>query len=1090
MSELTFVLTEVEGSTTLRERSPEQMSAAVARHRSVITEAVIAHNGRLVRDRGEGEATFSVFEVTRDGVEAAAAMSRGIAGEHWASETPIRVRIAVYTGEAEERAGDFYGSSVNRAARVRGLAFGGQVLLGSDAAARVAQTLPHGSALVDLGPRALKDLSEPEHVYELRLDEADASEPLSDEECSNVSWLERAASDDFVGRERELHLFAGAWSEASTQRRVLALVAGEPGIGKTALTARAARAVRADGGLVLHGGWDEDVLAPFQGFREALAAYAHVCPRSILRADLRDHGAQLERLFPEIVRRFGVESAPGRTVAEAERLRLFEAVDVWLETIASRRPVMLVLEDVHWADRPSALLLQHLVRGTRPCALLMVATYRDTDIGETDFGRTLPVLSRDRGTLRISLDGLDESNVAEMLHRATGGGLPAGAERLVKDLRSETGGNPFFLQEIVRHLTETGRLDATGVQGRIDVPESVRDIVRWRLSRLSGELGESLAIASVVGQEFDFGVLTAASDIDEDRLLDALDEACRAGLAREHEADRYAFAHAVVRRTLLDDISAARRVRLHRRVGEALEGFAHATPGELAFHFCAAASLGLADKAIEYARAAGDNAMAELAYEGAALHYQRALDVHDSLGESNGALRCELLLALGRAHDKAGEYHARDEQFIAAAEVANSLDRTDLFVDAALGYGGVLPAAAEPDEQGHALLRAALDRLSQDEVRDRALLLARLAHWMHFAAPRTERMAMADEAETMARSLGDPADLAVVLTHRCWAMDGPKDLDDQLRISDEVLELGRRLDDHAVLLEGTRLRTDALFERGEIGLLRAAVDDLSRLADELRVPEYIRIAWTWDAVFATFEGRFEDASLITEKVHDVLRGMGHSQSELVNAALTFPVQWMRGELLEGLPLYEALAQAMPTRLFWPAVVAWCTAEAGMVDKARQTLGLVSRDTIRDMDQNYLWWATIVGFAQAATTLGEREWAEVLIELARPYAGRLCTVGSSGFLGASSHYLGELAATLGNWDEATEHFQNALETHRDMNARPFVALTQMSFARMLFDRGESKDLETAHELQEAAIATALDLGLRAVQNRAAVRFPGN
>ncbi|HYZ93560.1 MAG TPA: AAA family ATPase [Actinomycetota bacterium] len=1085
----TFVLTDVEHSTALWEHAPDEMSAAISRYRAIVADAVASQGGRLLRDRGEGEATFSVYSSEIAGVEAAAAMGRTLETEPWPSGSRIRARIAVFTGDAEERSGDFYGSSVNRGARVRSLAFGGQVLLAESTAAAVVDALDPDLALVDLGPRELQDLTEPEHVYELRwAGQSSEPEPLSDDDCSNHRWLERSASGDFVGRERELALLARGWSEASGGRRVLALVAGEPGIGKTALVARAASAVRDAGGLVLAGRWDEEVLAPYQGFREALSAYAAACPRSILRADLRDHAAHLGRLFPEIASRVELEADYG----DSERLRLFEAIDAWLEMMAWRHPVMLVLEDVHWADRPSALLLQHLLRGPRPSALFIVATYRDTDIEETDFGHTLPVLYRDRGTLRVPLAGLDSDEVAELLARVASSEPAGRADRLAGELHAETGGNPFFLQEIVRHLTETGRLEQPSDErkGRIDLPDSVRDIVRRRLSRLSGDLGESLAVASVVGQEFDFQVLNLATDIDEGRLLDALDEACRAGLTHEHDADRYAFSHAVVRRTLLDDLSATRRLRLHRRVAEALEQHApEATAAELAHHFSAAASLGLGGKAVEYSRAAGDRAMAELAYEAAVLQYLRALDVHDAHGDHDGGVRCELTLALGNAYDKAGEYYARDEQFKAAADIARELDRTDLFVAAALGYGGVLPAAVEPDEQGHALLREALERLGPQANRERALVLGRLAHWMHFVPPRSARRSMADEAVAIARRLGDPDVLADALSNRCWAMDGPDDLEDQLEIADEVLAIGSDTNKKTVLLEGLRLRTDALFEKGDIDALRDAVSELSRLAEELRVLEYIRIAWAWDAVFATFEGRYEDAELIKDKVHEMLRSMGHSQSELVSAALSFPMNWMRGKLIEGLPLYEALAEAMPSRLFYSAVAAWCTADAGMHERTREILDAVSPDAISSLAQGYVWWSTLVGFTQAVTQLGDREWAETLYALMAPYSGRLCTTGSSGFLGAVDHYLGELALIRDDPESAGAYLEAALEQHGRMHARPFVALTQMAYARLLLDRGDPATLDRAHELQDAAIATALELGLKAVQGRASIRSPG-
>src|SRR5919109_1464034 len=1085
--QLTFVLSDVESSTALWERFPEQMSPGIARHVEIIAAAVAARGGRLHRDRGEGDSTFSVFNSAPAAAAAAADMARALASEPWPAEAPIRVRIAVYTGDVERRDGDYFGTSLNRAARVRSLAFGGQILLGALAAELVAEHRPPRSVLVDLGPRELKDLSEPEHVYELRLDDADGPpEPMSDEASSNVLWLDRVASADFVGRAAELEALDGAWTTAVGGERVLALVGGEPGVGKTALVAQAATSIYKAGGLVLCGRWDEEVLAPYQAFREALSAYAQACPRSILRADLRDHGPNLARLFPDVAARIETTPAAAGAAADAERLRLFEAIEGWLVAIARRRPVLLVLEDAHWIDRSSVLLLQHLVRGTRPSSLLLLATYRDTEVEQSDLGRTLPSLLRDRATRRIVLRGLDVPDVRELLVHAPGTPLQD-VDTIAEALHAETGGNPFFLQEIVRHLSDSGDLDAARSGGRTDVPESVRDIVRWRISRLSNELSEGLSVAAVMGETFDFGVLTAANDIDEDRLLDALDEACRAGLAHEQSADRYAFAHAVVRRTLLDDLSVSRRLRLHRRVAEALEqGPATSSLAELAHHFCAAASLGLAPKAIAYARAAGDRAAQELAFEAAVRHYQRALDVQAAELPDDADLRCELLLDLGDAHNKAGEYALRDECFLRAAQAARELDRFDLFARAAVGYGGVLAAAVDPDLIGHALLEEALERIGERDSRDRGLVLARLAHWVHFTAPRSKRLALADEAVSIARRLGDPLDLASVLSHRCWALDGPDDTHDQLRLAGEIVELGERLQNTEVRIEGVRLRADAQFEAGDFDAVRASAAEMAALAQDVRHPEYMRLARSWDSVFASIEGNYDEAMAVADEIHDLLRVMGHPQSEVVYIALSFPAAWMRGSLGEAVPLFEALSQTEAWRRVWPAVAAWSAAEGGMLDLARDKLDEITKQSIEQLDKNYIWWPTIVGLTVASTMLGDAEWARLLYGLVLPYSDRLCAVGSTLCAGAASHHLGSLAATLERWEAAEEHFETALATYEVMRARPFTALAQLGYAQMLLDRGDPEDRDRARTLEEAALRTAAELGLRAVEHRAALR----
>jgi tetratricopeptide (TPR) repeat protein len=578
------------------------------------------------------------------------------------------------------------------------------------------------------------------------------------------------------------------------------------------------------------------------------------------------------------------------------------------------------------------------------------------------------------------------------------------------------------------------------------------------------------------------------TDIDEERLLDALDEACRAGLAHEDASNRYAFSHAVVRRTLLDDLSLARKSRLHRRVGETLETHrTDASLAELAHHFCAAAGLGLASKAIGYARAAGDRAAEELAYEGAVLHYQRALEVQEEHTPEDLVLRCELLLTIADACNKIGEYSRRDASFLAAADVARTLDRADLFTRAALGYGGVLPAAVDPDDQGHTLLEEALRRMGDSVSRDRALVLARLAHWLHFTAPRARRMAIAEEAVAMARRRGDPADLAAVLSHRCWALDGPDDMEDQLRIAEEIVELGGLLGNKEVLLEGVRLRADAQNEAGDTAALRASADEMALLARELRHPEYMRLARSWDSVFASVEGRFDEAMKVADEVHEKLRSMGHPQSELVYVVLSFPVAWFHGELGEAVPLFEAMAEAEPWRHpLWAAVVAWGASEAGMLDKARLTLESITKKSVEHLDKNSTWWPTIVGLSVASTIIGDREWAELLYDQMLPYADRACVVGSTLCLGTASHHLGTLAATLQRWDAAAEHFEDAIDRYRRMNAAPFLALAQQSYAAMLFERGDANDRERAQTMQDQALQTAAELGLRVVEKRAALQ----
>ena len=1081
MAERTFVLTDVESSTALWERFPEQMAAAIAAHELIIAGEVARHGGEVIRERGEGDSLFAVFATPDAAVQAAAAFTRALGEASWPEETPIRTRVAVYTGEAQQREGDYYGTTVNRAARVRSLAFGGQILLGESTAGALTSP-PSGTALVDLGPRALKDLASPEHVFELRLIDANMPpEPLSDAGASNALWIERLLASGFVDRHDARRDLIQAWSTAAAGDRVLALIDGEPGMGKTTLAAAIAQHVLRDDGLVLYGRWDEDLLASFQALREALGTYARSCPRSILRADLRDYADEIARLLPEVIRRAEPDAAPADgAVQEAERLRLFEAIDAWLVAIASRRPVCLVLDDLQWADRASILLLLHLMRAPVRAPIFVLITFRRDALVDGDLAQYVPDLAREGNVYRISLDGLASEDVADLL-RSFGG---AGSPTLARDLQAETGGNPLFLREIVQHLAASGQLDAE--REDVELPDSVRELVRWRLRPLPIGAKEALAVASVIGLEFDVDLLAAARDVDPASLMDGLESACRAGLLHEVDAtgQRYAFSHAVVRRALVDDFTVARRAGYHWRIGDALEERdPPASPSELAYHFCAAVTPQRADKAISYARAAAGQAMEELAFETAIHHLQRAMEIQQSMRPAEGALRCALLLALGEALDRSGDYAKRAETFVAAADLAREIDRTDLFVRAAISYGGVLPAATSMDAKGLELLEEALVRVGAEPSRDRALLLGRLAHSLQLVPPRARRAELADEAVRIARGLDDPRVLAEALIYRCFALDGPDDMKDQLAAAHEIRALAEELGRRELVLRAMHLRSDGLFESGDVNGLRETIAEMDELARELRYPEYTRVTRAWDAVFAVIEGRYDEALEIADDVRAQMTRMDHPQKDSTYQGLIHPISWLRGDMAKDLPVYEEMAAQVGEDFLVQVVLAWVAGEAGNADLTSEVLGRLSVDDLRTLDKNYTWWAGVVGLTDAVALAGHRGWAEVLYEMLLPYADRFAAMGSTAFFGAARYHLGVLATVLERYDDAVDDLEAAIEKHQELNARPFLALTQVSLARALLARGEPGDANRASELISSAVATADELGLGAVKLRA-------
>jgi transcriptional regulator with XRE-family HTH domain/tetratricopeptide (TPR) repeat protein len=908
-----------------------------------------------------------------------------------------------------------------------------------------------------------------------------------DAAASNLGWLDSAVSRNFAGRQRELGLLREAWSRAAAGRRVLALVGGEPGIGKTALAGELARLVLAEGGLVLYGRWDEHVLAPYQAFREALADYARACPEALLRQDLGDLAGEIARLCPEPAQRIGASVAEPLTAAEAERFRVFESLDTWIARMGARHPVLLVLDDLQWADLPSLLLLSHLMQARRATPLLAVAMYRDIEPERSDLSAVLHSLARDVDCRRLTLRGLEPEAVPALLQAAVGREFGAGESSMARELERDTAGNPFFLLEMARHLSELGAFDRAGArlgQTPAEIPESVRDMVRWRLGRVSDACAGVLEIASVIGERFDAALVASAASREQDATVDLLDEAARAGLIVEidDEPDSWRFSHPLSRRVTAARLSRGRRARLHQRIGETLESRFGVSPAELAHHFGGAASIGSSAKAVSYERLAGERALSEVAAEVAVPHLRKALQLVDRFGPRDQALRCELLLELAGAHDRAGEYASRDQRFAEAADAARQLGDGALFLQAALGYGGILPATVSPDPRAEAFLEEALERLGETDSAARATVLARLAHWLHNARPYPERLALSDQSLAMARGTGDRRTLATVLMHRGWALDGPDDVDDALAVASEIGGIGAELRDPELTLEGLRIRVAAQFEKGEHSAAVRTAVMMKELAEEVRHPEFIRLAAMWDVTLANLEGRFAEAEELAGELSRSLARIGHSQAELISVAQTFPWWLLRGGSSQYLPALEELAAYEPANIAWSALTAWCLVETGDLDRAAELLRRTEPAAADAADKNYQWWNVIVGFSAAVERVGDRKWAEVLYELAVPYAGHNCTLGVATFLGAADHWLGVLAAAAGRYTEATGHLEAALTRHRDMRSRPMTALTQAAYGRVLSRRGQGADSEQARSLTAAALRTAGELGLAAISDR--------
>ena len=911
------------------------------------------------------------------------------------------------------------------------------------------------------------------------------------EGSGQASLEERRASGIFVGRERELAELLAGVDEALEGRGRLFLVAGEPGIGKSRLTDELAAQARHRGVRVLYGRcWEAGGAPTYWPWVQALRAYVRDQPPDALRGQLGAGAAELAQILPEVRELLGDVSPTTALDAEGARFRLFDATATFLRRASVERPLLIVLDDLNVADTPSLLLLQFVAGELSETQILLVCAYRDVDAGPADpLAATVRELARHGVTRRLHLRGLSEPDVARLIEIASGDAPPAS---VVAAVYQETEGNPLFVGEVVRLLADEGRLEtvASEPSWRLRIPQSVRDVIGRRLGRLSEECNRVLTLASVIGREFGLDALERFSGAPREQLLETLDEAIEARVVAEVPAalGRFRFSHALIRQTLYDALSMARRIRLHRELGEVLvklyAGDHEPHLAELAHHFFEAAPGGDVGSAIEYGRRAGDRALALYGYEDAARLYRMALEALDFREPSDDPARCDLLLSLGEALARAGEDAAAKTRFLAAAEIARRLRLPDQLARAAVGYGGrFLWLRAGDDPHVVPLLEDALDALPAGDSPIRVRLMARLACARRSEPDREPGAALSEQALAMARRLGDLRTLAYALdayygAH--WWYDNARD---RLELTAELARVAGESQDREHIASAHVALMAALLELGRIGEAEAMLPELGRVADEIRQPSQQWMAAAERALLALFRGEFAEAEALSGEALQIGEQAFPAEAEVAFRAHDY---WLRKEQGRFEGLETALRRAAEELWWYPMLrcfLAELYAELDRRADARRVFDeLVANDFegLLPRDNEWLVGATVA--ADVCAYLGDVDCARKLYDELLPFAD-LNVIGMAECArGSVARSLGVLATLLARHNEAEEHFQAALGANERMGARPWVARTQHEYAQLLLERDAPGDREQARELLGAALETARALGMATLAAR--------
>ena len=881
-------------------------------------------------------------------------------------------------------------------------------------------------------------------LHQLRHDDLQANfPPVRARSALNRRFPVELDTETFVGRSDELVSLHEAWQTSRAGRIGVALVAGEAGIGKTTLAGKLATGVFAEGATVLYGRSRKGLTVPYQSFADALTLWTASASDDEVQEIVDRWGAYLCGLLPDLVARFDVKPMPPVSEPGLHRLHQLHGLSALLSAVAAGTPMLLVLDDMQWADASSVHLLNELTHRGGAFPALIVVIYRDTEVErDSPFESALSALRLTPDVRIVKLGGLSTDEVAQF--------LTSEGDEGARSLHRLSGGNPFLL----RQLFTAGDLT--------DQPQQVANLVASRSAALGRQARSALSAASVVGSEFGLDVLAHVTGLTVAELLDVVEECAHAQLVEETGPGRFRFSHDLIWEALYSDLSASRVAHYHGLVGDALEG-EPATESKLpalTYHYSRALDSNRRSKGMDYALAAGQRAWERLAFEAVIQEMDTALATLDDMGHDDASRRMDLLYERGRAGAASGARHW--EQGI--ADLWSVVDRAEDVADVARATRAVIEisGATVTASGDHRLLEQQLRCLallehSPEQAAQRSLLLAARGRYLaHAAGNATEGRRLTGAALHLARQLRDPIALRYALNSHLASFIGVP-IEDRRAWVEEYAQLAAATGSRADLELVHRHRVVLAAESGDAETMRREVAE----CDELR--------------FDTFQALALDQLDVAENL--ALKGI--EEAKLGEPAAQFGiVLWWRDQFDLSIASYEALVQIQPDLDAPRAGLAIVLAASGHRARAMSALEpLAPHGALRLRDDTYTN-AVLALVTEAVFALDDPILAAGLRERMAPLAGRLVTMRYIAALGAADRYLAMQLALEGEFDAAFDAFATALQLELRFGSATLVSQTRLAYARALARAGRNADAaREADEARRAADETGVAFVVR-------------